>query len=197
MAGSAGRGGVLLAAGGGRRYLGEGHKLLASYHGRPLVAAALDALVAGGFDALAVVSGAVDLRALVPEGVTLLENPDWDSGLSSSLRRALEWARALDLESIVVGLGDMPGVPASAWRAVGAAEGEVAVASFDGALRPPVLLGRSVWDEVPTSGDIGARELWKRPGAIHVACEGSPIDIDTPEDLRALEAADEAGSASR
>jgi CTP:molybdopterin cytidylyltransferase MocA len=86
----------------------------------------------------------------------------------------------------VIGLGDMPGVPASAWSSVARAEGGVAVASFDGELRPPVRLPRAVWKDVPTSGDSGARDLWHRVGTVEVPCIGEPIDIDTTEDLERL-----------
>lgn len=178
---------VVLAAGGGRRFAGPQHKLLAPYLGAPLVVAALRAAAESGCDETAVVAGAVDLAGLVPEGMTILSNPDWDRGLSSSLGVALNWCRARGHTAVVLGLGDMPGVPASAWRAVAGVDRAVAVASFAGALRPPVRLAASVWDEVPTSGDIGARDLWKRPGTAEVACEGSPVDIDTPEDLARLE----------
>ncbi|HVB06072.1 MAG TPA: NTP transferase domain-containing protein [Acidimicrobiales bacterium] len=180
---------VVLAAGGGRRFSGPQHKLLTPYRGRPLVVAALEAAAGCGADAVAAVGGAVDLTPLLPGGLALLHNPDWEAGLSSSLAVALAWCREKGHDAVVLGLGDMPGVPASAWAALVEADGEVAVANFGGALRPPVRLAATVWDEVPTSGDVGARELWKRPGTVEVACEGSPVDIDTADDLSAFEAA--------
>lgn len=181
---------VVLAAGGGRRFEGPTHKLLAPYRGAPLVAAALDAALAAGADATAVVEGAVDLAGIVPSQMTRLQNPDWASGLSSSLRVAIDWCRAEGHDAVVIGLGDMPGVPASAWKALVTADAEVAVASFGGDLRPPVRLAASVWGELPDSGDVGARALWKRPGTIEVQCEGSPVDVDTAEDLDALSVID-------
>jgi CTP:molybdopterin cytidylyltransferase MocA len=177
---------VVLAAGGGTRFAGGSHKLLAPYRGRPLVVSALEAAAASGCDEIAVVTGAVDLASLVSGETTVLANPDWESGLASSLRVALAWCAARGHSAVVVGLGDMPGVPAAAWRAVAAVDAPVAVASFDGALRPPVRLAAEVWGEVPTAGDVGARDLWKRPGTVVVACEGTPDDIDTVEDLTRL-----------
>lgn len=178
---------VVLAAGGGRRFSGPLPKLLVSYHGRPLVSFALKAALAAGCDEAAVVTGAVDLTGIVPAEMTVLHNPEWSTGLSSSLAVALRWCEQQGHEAVVLGLGDMPGVPPSAWRAVAESKAEVAVASFGGALRPPVRLAASLFGEVPRSGDVGARELWKRPGALQVPCEGNPIDVDTEEDLEQLE----------
>jgi CTP:molybdopterin cytidylyltransferase MocA len=86
----------------------------------------------------------------------------------------------------VVGLGDQPLVPASAWRSVGAAAGAIVVASFDGQRQPPVKLDRTVWPDLPVGGDFGARHLLtRRPELVsEIPCRGNPVDIDTVEDLR-------------
>jgi molybdenum cofactor cytidylyltransferase len=89
----------------------------------------------------------------------------------------------------VIGLGDTPGVPTSAWEALRVADADVAVASFGGQLRPPVKLSAARYPEVPTEGDVGARVLWHRPGTLEVPCDGDPSDIDTLDDLARLEAA--------
>lgn len=179
--------GLVLAAGGGTRFDGATHKLLAPFKGRPLVATALDAALGAGFDALAVVTGAVDLSDVAAPGVVLLQNPNWQDGLATSLRIGLAWVRAEGHDAVVIGLGDTPGIPSSAWRALATARAPVAVASFGGQLRPPVRLEASEFDNVPTSGDVGARALWQRPGTLVVECEGDPSDIDTVADLAALE----------
>ena len=53
-----------------------------------------------------------------------------------------------------------------------------------------MLIGREHWDEaLALSGDEGARVLLRRHGAVEVPCDGTgePTDVDTPEDLVALE----------
>ncbi len=52
---------VLLAAGGGTRFAGPTHKLLAMLDGRPVFRQALDHLVEAGFDDVVVVTGAAQL----------------------------------------------------------------------------------------------------------------------------------------
>ena len=88
-------------------------------------------------------------------------------------------------DAIVVGLGDMPSVPASAWRAVADAEGELVTAVFDGRRSPPVKLANAIWPLLPLSGDAGARGLiQQRPDLVmEVSCDGDAIDIDTQEEL--------------
>jgi molybdenum cofactor cytidylyltransferase len=181
--------GLVLAAGGGSRYVGPTHKLLAPFGGRPLVATTLEAAAAAGLDALAAVTGAVDFADVAPPGIVLLTNPRWQEGLTTSLRIGLAWCRAEGHDAVIIGLGDTPGIPSSAWRALAAAKAPVAVASFGGQLRPPVRLEASEFDKVPTSGDVGARALWQSPGTLVVECEGDPGDIDTVEDLAAVELA--------
>ncbi|MGC8464501.1 MAG: nucleotidyltransferase family protein [Acidimicrobiales bacterium] len=178
--------GVLLAAGGGIRFHGATHKLVTDFRGRPLVSWAIAALSRVKVDEKIVVSGALPLAALVPEDFTLLENHDWQRGMAVSLRLALHWAELQGHDSVVVGLGDQPGVEPSAWELVlSVRKSPIAVATYGGERRNPVRLDRSIWSLLPIEGDDGARTVMRdRPELVtEVACEGSPFDIDTLEDL--------------
>jgi len=184
---------VILAAGSGSRFnRGDpeampGEKLLSVVEGRALLSWALAPALDAGLDEVVVVSGAVDLRAVIPGSVTLLENEDWSRGQASSLRVGLEWCASRGHASAVIGLGDMPGLTAQAWRAVAdASQGPIVFATYRGKRAHPVRLDAEIWSMLPRDGDEGARALVRRRPdlAREVACFGVPSDIDTPQDLQ-------------
>jgi nicotine blue oxidoreductase len=186
---------VLLAAGAGTRF--GGPKALAELGGERLAERGARLLTAAGCDPVVVVIGAEAerVRSALDVGAAEVErNAAWNSGMGSSLRVGLA-ALADRCDAAVVALADQPRVTApcvqrlvSAWRA-GAV---VAVATYAGAPRNPVLLDASVWGRVAAmaQGDQGARPfLSAYPSHVTpVACDdvGAPDDIDTPEDLAAL-----------
>ena len=176
---------VLLAAGAGSRFDGADHKLLADLRGRPVIAWSLDAVVGAGFNEVIVVTGAVDLAEHLRPGITVVAAEQWADGQAHTIQAGIAAADAAGHHAVVIGLGDQPFVPASAWRAVGASRGPIVTATFDGAPRPPVKLERSVWELLPTEGDAGARDLLRaRPELVsEVPCSGTAADIDTTEDL--------------
>jgi CTP:molybdopterin cytidylyltransferase MocA len=175
---------VVLAAGAGSRWSGPAHKLLTPFRGKPLVRWAIESAIAADLDETIVVMGAVDLSDVVPDDVTVVLNHAWASGQAVSARTATAVAQRAGHDAIVVGLGDMPDVPPSAWRAVAEADGPLVTATFDGVRRPPVKIGSDLWPLLPPEGDAVGRHLMRlRPGLVQeVACEGRPIDLDTLED---------------
>ena len=180
--------GLVLAAGEGRRF--GGPKALAELDGQRLVDRAARVLREGGCDPVYVVSGAVELE--VPAATTVT-NDDWATGMGSSLRAGLA-ALAGDVEAVVISLVDQPGIGADAvTRVVGRLGGghELVVASYRGALRHPVGVGRRLWDAVAADavGDEGVRAFTRRHPelveAVECADVADPLDIDTPADLAA------------
>lgn len=178
---------VVLAAGAGRRFVGETHKLLAPLRGARVIDRAVDAAVDAAVGDVVVVTGAVAVPSL-PDGVRVVHNPDWASGQRSSAMLALDLAEGDGVEAVVIGLADQPFVGADGWRAVARSSAPLAVASYDGRRAPPVRIHRSLWDEARrTHGDpdeglrsfIGLRTV----SVEEVPCGGSPDDIDSPEDL--------------
>ncbi len=201
--------GLLLAAGGGRR-LGMPKALVrwppgAGDGGELLAQRGLKLLRDGGCDPVAVVLGAgADAVEAATDlsGALVVRNPEWATGMGSSLRAGLAALARLEPPpaAAVVALVDQPLVGAAAVRRLIAAwqatPGSAAVvATYAGRPRNPVLLDRSAWAAAADAarGDEGARGFL-RGGAgydapvVEVACDGtgSPDDIDTPEQLAAL-----------
>jgi CTP:molybdopterin cytidylyltransferase MocA len=177
---------ILLAAGGGSRWLGPGHKLVARLADSTVVETAMSHVPQCEFDEFVVVDGAIELTQMCPAGTTVLHNPNWASGQGSSLGLALDHARDRGHTILVVGLGDQPGIATESWRAVRDARSPIAVATYDGRRGHPVRLAREVWDLLDLSGDRGAGPLMRgRPDLVtEVPCFGDPRDIDTVGDLR-------------
>ena len=177
---------AVLAAGAGSRFAGKSHKLLCHIGGVPLVRLAVDAACAADLDETIVVMGAVDLLGVLPDDVTVLRNEAWEQGQATSMAAAIGYAGSRGHRAVVFGLGDQPGVPASAWRAVGTDDGDLVVADFAGRRGPPVKIGAALWSHLPLTGDEGGRVLMRRrPELVRaIPCEGNPDDIDTLEDLK-------------
>ncbi len=192
------RGGVsaiLLAAGAGSRF--GGGKLLAKLNDMPLVEHVLVALEASPVDKTVVVVGA-DAKRLrevcEPYGFRIVENPEWTRGQSTSVRAGLR-ALGPEARAAVVLLADQPFAGGAVGRLVAAFEAgaRVAVATYGGRPRNPVLFSREVWPllEAELAGDEGARSVLRRHPelVVEVPCEGvgDPVDVDTREDLWRLE----------
>ena len=184
---------IVLAAGLSSR-MGS-NKLLAMVGGKPLVRHAVEAALASAAQQVIVVTGngANEVkRAIAPLAPLFVENPDYSSGLSSSLKCGLGHVPA-DCDGALVLLGDMPGVSASLLDKLIAAfdpsEGRaICVASRHGKRGNPVLWARRFFPDMQAlEGDVGARHLIGQNAELVCEVEaeddGPLTDIDTPQML--------------
>lgn len=189
---------VLLAAGRGTRF-GASPKLLSLLDGKPLVRHAAEAAVQAGLGPVVAVlghAGAQVREALAGLPLTVVENPDYAAGLSTSLRAGLG-ALPEAITGAIVLLGDMPrvgsGLPvrlAEAFRAAPVAPAAV-VPVKDGRRGNPVLLNRRLLSAgiAGLTGDRGAGPLLaRRDDVLELAVDeaGVLIDVDTPAALAGL-----------
>ena len=185
-------GGIILAAGEGRRF--GGPKQLAMLDGRPLIEHALRAMLAvPSIDPVVVVLGAhadriraeADLR-----GADIVVCDNWADGQSASLQAGV--AALGDVEAAVVTLADQPFISPEVIAGVLDQRGRhLAVrATYDSRPGHPVLLERRLLDHVSElDGDIGARKLLVGPHVWPWECGRlcDPTDIDTPERLQEVQ----------
>ncbi len=180
--------GLVLAAGTGSRFDGDGPKQLAPLHGRPLLEHAIRAQQAvPGLERIVVVLGAradeiaeaVDFGDAEP-----VVCPSWADGQGASLRHGvceLQGAR-----KVLLTLGDAPLItPQVIARFVTEPSGTRA--AYDGAPGHPVVLGpellRAAAELQPheTLRDVDQR--WRMVECGHL-CSGR--DVDTADDLEAM-----------
>jgi len=194
---------LLLAAGAGTRF--GSHKLLALWHGRPLVSHSIAVItslrdrgiVAG---ATAVVGqGDEAIAALVRQaGLQVIPNPHPERGLSSSLRLGLGALAGLapQPEAALIFLADQPAAPVDAaeevvraWEHGGSAVVRPRYAGAPDEPGHPVLLDRDAWGLAEgLTGDQGLGHALARSHhlVLHVDVDGTNPDVDTPADLSRL-----------
>jgi molybdenum cofactor cytidylyltransferase len=184
--------GLVLAAGGSRR-LGTAKQLL-PYGETTLLDHVLRTARACPFDQLLCVLGgeSAAIRAGVDlSGVEVVENPDYGLGCSSSIAAALGWLDPA-CETLVLMLGDQPGVRVDTVAALLAGRGDAALAacSYADGLGHPLAFGRSIFDELGRlHGDKAVWKLLDRHArvAVKIPIPGRvPPDVDTWEDYDAL-----------
>ena len=185
---------IVLAAGRSARY--GSNKLLLPLEGEPIVRATVRIVLGSRVNEVVVVLGR-DARevsgALAGLGVREVVNPDFASGMSSSLRAGV---RSLPpgAGAAVIVLADQPTLRSDAidaiiqsWRSSGSS---IVAPRFNGERGHPVLFDRRMFGELlAVSGDRGARDLIASdPARVELVelTSSPPLDVDTPEDYRRL-----------
>jgi molybdenum cofactor cytidylyltransferase len=189
---------VVLAAGRASR-MGEGgrHKLLAEFEGEPLVRRSVRQAIEAGVGAVTVITGHRSgevADVLTGLDVEVLENPDFLTGMASSLKAGLAAVEAKGLPGMMVLLADMPNVSgadiAALARAYVKSGGKAIVrAVSDGQRGNPVILPAATFEALKAlEGDIGARPVIESSGLAVIDVEIGPaarLDVDTPEAILA------------
>jgi molybdenum cofactor cytidylyltransferase len=193
---------VVLAAGRSSRYLAgggaEASKLVAEYRGEPMVRRVARAALASCARPVVVVTGHARMdveAALAGLPLALAFNPDFASGLASSLRTGVAALPEAALGAVVL-LGDMPDIEAGMIDRIIEAfaahpDASAAVPVHAGRRGNPVLLGRELFAAVARlEGDEGARRLLREAASgrvVEVPFDDTAVtlDIDTSDDLAA------------
>ena len=184
---------LVLAGGAGTRF--GGGKLGASWRGRPLVAAALDAAFASPAAGVTLVTGADPAVEALARGAcarpfAVVHAADWAQGLAASLQAG--WRAAPEAaQGVFVFLGDMPRTPpdmaAQLAQAMASAPAALAAAPVcDGRRGHPALVARALGPAIAAlRGDAGLggvlRELGPRLALVATRDDGVLFDVDTRE----------------
>ncbi len=183
----------VLAAGRSSRMDGP-NKLLALFDGVPLVRRTVLRTMQSSASGVSVISGHQNEevgQAVSGLDVEIANNPDYATGLSSSLRTAVLHTPE-EAGGLMVVLGDMPGITTKdldgliqAFERSGG--GSIVRATHNGKRGNPVVLPRGVFPEVlRLEGDTGARHLVERSNVAIVDVEigaAASLDVDTRDAL--------------
>jgi molybdenum cofactor cytidylyltransferase len=184
---------VVLAAGRSSR-MGAQNKLLADIAGKPMVRRVVETALASRARPVLVVTGhqgAEVAAALAGLQVTLIANPDYATGLASSLKAGIRAVPA-DRDGALILLGDMPRIaPEHVDLMVdvfAAAPDTILVPVHEGRQGNPVLWPRRHFLALlQLEGDAGAKRLiaahQRDVREVDLQTSGIFADIDTPDEL--------------
>jgi molybdenum cofactor cytidylyltransferase len=188
-------GGLLLAAGGSTRF--GSPKQLVEFEGKTLIQRSAEAVSESGCTKIVAVLGAdmdESRRQVKDLDLEIVENEDWRSGMSSSIKLGLSKLIELEpeLEAVLITLMDQPKVTASHLTAFVDRFAEtrppVIAAEYSGTKGVPALFSRELFDELlRLKDDKGARSIIR--GGLDVktiSLEEAAIDIDSLADLESL-----------
>ncbi len=186
--------GVVLAAGGSQRF-GE-PKLLKPWKDEPIVRHVVRTALAAGLSPVVLVAGdrLTEFQEITSDlEITVVHNPDWQQGQSSSLKAGLS-ALPGGVGGAIFFLGDQPQTPASLVRSLveahSASLAPIVAPLIDGQRGNPVLFDRRTFPELmQLSGDVGGRPLFARYPIEWVPWYDSSVllDVDTLDDYWRLQ----------
>jgi len=184
---------IVLAAGLSRRMAPRNKLLLPDANGTPMIARTVDAVLASRARPVLVVTGhqGAEIEAALRERpVTIVRAPDYENGLSASLRAGIS-ALPEDAGAALICLGDMPLVNASDIDTLldgyDQAEGRLIIVPVHGGQRGnPVLWDRRFFAAMSgLTGDTGARRLIELNSEyvteVESTGDGVVRDFDGPE----------------
>ena len=195
---SSGVAAIVLAAGHSSR-MGS-NKLLVELDGEPLIRHAVRAALGSRASSVVVVTGNDAERihaALEGLAVQFVHNPDFATGMASSLRAGIAAVR--DARAAMICLGDMPKLTSEHLDALLGAfaatddDRAIIVPTFERKRGNPVVWGCAHFAAIgELGGDVGARSLIERNLAdvrlIGLEDPAILVDVDTPDALAALRA---------
>lgn len=186
---------VILAAGSSSR-LGRPKQLLA-HRGKTLLQHAIDSAKGTDAEQVLVVLGSgkeVVQNQIDDKGIATIENPNWESGLASSIKAGVNaLITSPNIDAVILMVCDQPFADASILKSLLAKQTESGNAiigcTYDDTKGIPALFHSSLFPDLLTlKGDTGAKKLFDKYKEVtsFVSFKQGGIDIDTSKDYKNL-----------
>jgi molybdenum cofactor cytidylyltransferase len=188
---------IVLAAGASSRM--KKPKQLLQFEGKSLLKRAVETAIDSIYQPVIVVLGAnFELTKAEIEDlpVEIVHNGDWQSGLSSSIKTAIEnlLKIAPNIAACVIALADQPFITATHLNLFAEtfpqSDDLIIAAEYNGTIGVPAIFSREVFDDFnELLGDKGAKPIMKkyRDRLTTIDLPEAAFDIDTPQDFQSLE----------
>ena len=186
---------AILAAGASRR-LGQ-PKQLVSLLGEPLLRRQCKIGIQAQIGPIVVILGCHAnecLRSIDDLPISKYFNDDWQDGLASSIRQAVQAAQGIDASGLLLVHADQYRVTADDLRTLhnawSASPSSACVATYGGDFGPPVIFPKHCFDKLQQlQGDVGGRRILaslRESQLIRVPLPNALHDLDTPSQLTAM-----------
>jgi molybdenum cofactor cytidylyltransferase len=185
--------GIILAAGEAKRF-GQPKQLL-DWNGKSLVQHVAETALSAGLSPVMVVTGASAeaVEASIRElPLTIIHNPDWKNGQSTSLQSGLQSLPPKTGAAIFL-LADQPQITPTVLRALverhSADLSPIVAPQVQGQRANPVLFDRVTFPALMSlTGDVGGRAIFSKFPVTYLPWHDENLlaDIDTPEDYKRL-----------
>ncbi len=181
---------LIMAAGQSRR-MGADNKMTVEVNGKPMLRHVAEAAISSKAQSVSVVTGfAPDEAKGVLSGldVTYVHNPDFEEGLSTSIRSGIAGLHS-DVDHVIILLGDMPFVSGDMIdRMIGESHRlpqNIVMATNNGKRGNPVIWPKAFFEELQRiEGDVGARHIIganaERVSEVELG-DAAELDLDTKE----------------
>lgn len=183
---------VILAAGSSSR-LGSPKQLI-DWHGQPLLRHLAQQAIATGAPVTVILGANAEIiRPTIADlPLTMVENPKWSDGMSTSIRLA---ATTIDADAMLLMTCDQPHVTTDILRAIidarTAGHHRIVASEYEGIVGVPAVFERSLFHELKQlTGSKGAKAVILRHliETHRIPFPAGAVDLDTPDDVsRALE----------
>lgn len=190
---------IILAAGGSSR-MGQPKQLL-KFKNKTMLRHTVDTVMESTCgESVVVVTGAVNQQIAdecIGLPITVIENPDWQMGMSTSIRaalKALEKMHPDNLRGVLIMLCDQPFITAGhldnlADMFTTRGYRGIAATGYESAVGAPAIFSRDLFEQLyQLKGDKGAKELINNPEnkLLCVPFHPASVDLDTMDDYLAL-----------